>query len=67
MIATGFFFEVDKVDSKHISNAKIESRMESVTVYASLSVITVFVSKYVATVVPQSLKEMDGDTACSRI
>ena len=46
---------------------KIESRMESDAVTASISAIAVLISKCVATVVTKSLQEMDGDPACPRI
>ena len=41
--------------------------MESAAVSVSLSAIAVLVSKYVATVVAKSIKEMEGDAACPRI
>ena len=67
VIVTDFPLELRKPTPIMLPTRKIESRMESAAVSASLSAIAVFISKYVATVVTNSLQEMDGDPACPRI
>ena len=45
----------------------VELRIESVTVSASRSAITVLMSKYVATTVTKSLIVIEREAVCSRI
>ena len=67
MIATGFPLEWIKPTPNMLVTQKMKSLMELAAVFASLSAIAVFISKYVAKVVTKSLREIKGDSACPRI